>query len=132
MGKEHRQNGATMESTHRSLTCLCLASTILIGCYTANFVYPPSDIREKSGSIEYLTAKGGTKYVFDEAPDIVQDSVVGIVNGRQVKIPVSDVVTVRMRNLNWAAIIPTVAAVGVFTALIAVSLAYGGVDLFSN
>jgi hypothetical protein len=107
-----------MESTHRFLTCLCPVITLLTGCYTSTFVYPPSNIREESGSIEYMTAKGGTKYVFDEKPDIVQDSVVGTVNGRQVKIPVSDVVTVRMRKLNWAATTATVVGIGTVTALI--------------
>jgi hypothetical protein len=108
-----------MERTYRFLTCLCLVGTFLTGCYTSRFIYPPSDIREESGSIEYMTAKGGAKYVFDDAPDIVQDSVVGTVNGRQVKIPVSDVLTVRMRKIDWAATTATVVGIGTVAALIA-------------
>ena len=108
-----------MEKAHRFLTCLCLVSTFLTGCYTSRFIYPPGDIREESGSIEYITAKGGTQYVFDETPDIVQDSVVGTVNGRQVRIPVSDVVTVRMSKIDWAATTATVVGIGAVAALIA-------------
>jgi len=85
-------------------------STLFMGCYSSAMIDPKGDEKEKiySGKIASVVTKDGTKYEFDKAPTIVNDTIVG--EGKvsteagfitkQVSIPLSDVVKVNVKEFD--------------------------------
>ena len=69
----------------------------------------PKEEKMHAGTIEYVTTMDGTKYEFDKAPGVTNDRIVGqaslLQNGRTIKkdvsIPLAEVGTVRVREIDW-------------------------------
>ncbi len=83
-----------MKTAGKAVAWVCIFSTTFMGCYTSALIDPRGTEKDKiySGRIESVTMNDGREYVFDPSPTTVDDSIVGIVKGKQVSIPLSDVI----------------------------------------
>ena len=74
-----------------------------------------------SGCIQYVITQDNKTYEFDGTPNIVNDSIVGKVNGKQMSIPLSDIAVVNVKKIDWPFTTLAVLTLGAF----AVAMAYG-------
>lgn len=85
-----------MKRAGKILAWVCIFSTLFMGCYTSFLTEPTGLEKQKPEPIKVKTVvtKDGTVYRFD--PPAMADSteIVGVVNGKQVSIPLSDVESV--------------------------------------
>ena len=75
----------------------CIFSTLLVGCYSSALVDPAGEDKEdiQSHDIAFVVLKDSRKYVFDEPPAIIGDTIVGqiskVIGSIEVTIPASEV-----------------------------------------
>ena len=82
-----------MNTIGRIPTWTCVCCILFSGCYsyTTTHATETGDSAIDPASIYAILAKDGTQYEFDHAPIIENDKIVGMVGGRSVLIPMSDV-----------------------------------------
>jgi hypothetical protein len=122
-----RGRNTHMNRPGKPVAWICLFSVLSMGCYSSALIDPKGDERDKmySGEIEYVVMKDSTKYMFDRTPEIVKDSIVGTAQCRQVSLPLVDVASAGIREMDWTA---TALAVGVTGAVaVAASIHLGKV-----
>jgi hypothetical protein len=75
--------------------CVCIFSTLFMGCYSSTMISPTGDDKEKmhTDRIQHIITKDGSKYDFDTdtPPVISNDSFVGVEKKWPVSIPLSSV-----------------------------------------
>ncbi len=122
-----------MEKLIKTVACLCTLTTLFMGCYTSAMIDPQSNERDKiySGNIKYLVTKDGRKYVFRTAPNIVNGAIVGVIEAaqnpglmnedvKQVSIPISDVASVSISEIDTPrTVVAVVAVVGSIALIVA-------------
>lgn len=81
-----------MKARGKIIAWVCIFNTFWMGCYSSAFIDPEgAEEREiYSCGIESVIMRDCTSYVFDHSPVIADDSIVGVVNGKQVAIPISN------------------------------------------
>jgi hypothetical protein len=67
-----------MEKASKAVAWICILSTLLMGCYTSTVVEPIGEGKDRmlSHRILYVVTKDSIKYVFDNAPWIINDTIV--------------------------------------------------------
>jgi hypothetical protein len=67
-----------MGTTGKVVAWICIWSTLLMGCYTSMVVEPVGEGKDRmlSHRILYVATKDNMKYVFENAPSIVNDTLV--------------------------------------------------------
>ncbi len=85
-----------MKTAGRIAAWTCIFSTLLMGCYSSVMIEPTGLEKEKiySGRIKSEVTKDGTVFWFDPLAVADSTAIVGVVNGKQVSIPLSDVESV--------------------------------------
>jgi hypothetical protein len=78
-----------MQEASKGVAWICIVSTLLLGCYSAALIDPRGDEKEniRSGEIEFVIMTDSTKYVFDEPPSVVNDTIINDFR----RIPLSEV-----------------------------------------
>jgi hypothetical protein len=116
-----------MKSSGKIVAWLCIFSILFMGCYTPALIDPKGEEKDKiySNDIQSVVMKDGTEIVFDRTPDIVKDTIVGTTNCGQVSLPLANVASAGIREIDWTA---TAIAVGLTGAVaVAVSIHLGKV-----
>jgi len=86
-----------MKTTGKVTAWLCIFSSLLMGCYSSALVDPVGEDKEdiQSHDIAFVVLKDSRKYVFDEPPAIIGDTIVGqiskVIGSIEVTIPASEV-----------------------------------------
>jgi hypothetical protein len=67
-----------MERASQRFAWICIFGTVLWGCYTSTVVEPIGEGKDRmlSHRILYVVTKDSIKYVFDNAPSIINDTIV--------------------------------------------------------
>lgn len=117
-----------MKRTANILAWVCIFSLLLMGCYTSFLTAPTSPEKQKPDTLKIKTVvtKDGTVYRFD--PLAVADSaaIIGVVNGKQVSIPLSDIESVTTSTGPYKAIYVPLIVIGAITMHVLVSWAING------
>lgn len=91
-----------MNATMKLTTWVCIFSSGLLGCTSTTLIQPEGANQEKlsSGEVEIVVMKDGTKYEFDgnHKVTISAGMVRGILEGKAIAIPLSDVDKVLVRE----------------------------------
>jgi hypothetical protein len=118
-----------MNRITKTVSWVSIFSTLFMGCYTSTLIDPTGDDKGKidSEKILYVVTNDNMKYRFQEPPRIVNDSIIGIVNGKEVTLPMSDVksVCVKEKGVSTAFIVflgTGLVVMGVVVAIIAYGL----------
>jgi hypothetical protein len=79
--------------TMKITACVCIFSTLFMGCYSSSMISPTGDDKEEmyTNKIQLIITKDGSKYEFDISPVISNDSFVGVEKKKPVSIPMSSV-----------------------------------------
>jgi hypothetical protein len=125
-----------MEKPVKAVACLCIFSTLFVGCYSSAVIVPRGNERARiySGTIQSVITKDGIRYVFHTAPAIVNDTIVGVIevgqdpatmtqDVKQVRIPISDVESASISEIDTGRTI-----VGLLVGLGSVALIFAVVE----
>jgi hypothetical protein len=90
-----------MKKARKMVAWGCIFSTLFMGCYASSVIEPTGVEKETiySNNIEYVVTKDGTKYEFEKAPVVANNTIVGgakltwytQVNEEETSIPLSTV-----------------------------------------
>ena len=89
-----------MTTVGKATACVCIFSTLLMGCYTPALINPSGEGKKNiyaTDEVYYVITKDSTKYVFDYPPVITHDTIIGQVTKEictEVSIPLSDLAQV--------------------------------------
>jgi hypothetical protein len=130
-----------MKKASKVVAWLFIFSILFLGCYSSVTIDPTRNEREKiySGTIESVVTEDGTAYVFPMAPTIVNDTIIGVIEGgwnpatmsqdvRQVRISISDVERVSISEIDTGLTV----AVALFAAVGAALIYFVGFFMFGG
>jgi hypothetical protein len=91
-----------------------------MGCQSSALIDPTGDEEDRvyTDNIKMAITKDHTKYEFDKPATVGSNAVVGMVNGRQVTIPLSDVEWVEVLSLSTTNTVLFAVAVAAVSALL--------------
>lgn len=117
-----------MKRTSRIVAIMCTFSTLFMGCYTSFFAEPTVSEKQEPEPVKVksVVTKDGTVYRFDPPAMADSTAIIGVVNGKQVSIPLSDVESVTTSSGPYKAMNVPLIVVGAIGMYVLVSWAING------
>ena len=89
-----------MKRATKIVTIVCVFSILFVGCYTSDLIDPKGVEKEKlyTDDIEAVVTKDGKGHEFDTPANADSTSISGMVLGKQLSVPLSDVQRVQVSS----------------------------------